>query len=27
VLQVDGGKRGVGAAPPVVEQLQRRIAA
>ncbi len=26
-LQVDGGKRGVGAAPPVVEHLQRRIAA
>jgi len=26
-LRVDGGKRGVGAAPPVVEQLRRRIAA
>jgi hypothetical protein len=26
-IKLDGGKRGVGAAPPVIEQLQRRIAA
>jgi hypothetical protein len=27
VLELDGGRRGVGAAPPVVEELRRRIAA
>jgi hypothetical protein len=26
-LELDGGRRGVGAAPPVVEELQRRVAA